>query len=142
MLKLYLEIFDPERKKVFQKLKDFDKNLLPLIKTNSLSLSSIEDIAANKAFTIGQRGAWRDYVDLFTLLKNRVFSLEKIIQLAKKKYHPEFSDRQFLEQLCYFGDIANFKITYLKNQSHETKEIQNFLLAEVKKYKNKILTIT
>ena len=26
MLKLYLEIFDPERKKVFQKLKDFDKN--------------------------------------------------------------------------------------------------------------------
>jgi len=122
MLKLYLEIFDPE--------------------TKSIDLSAMADLAADKAFTIGQRGAWRDYVDLFILLKRRVFSLEKIIQLAEKKYHPEFSARQFLEQLCYFGDIANFKITYLKSQSHETKEIQNFLSAEVKKYKNKILTIT
>src|SRR3989344_5996495 len=34
------------------------------IKTTSIPLASITDIAADKAHTVGRRAAWRDYVDL------------------------------------------------------------------------------
>ena len=32
-------------------------------------MENIQDIAADKAFTIGRRGAFRDYVDLFHSFK-------------------------------------------------------------------------
>lgn len=106
-------------------------NLFPTIKTNSLDLSSVADIAADKAFTIGRRGQWRDYVDIFYLLEKKVFTLEEIIELAQKKYRPEFNPRLFLEQLCYYKDINNFKIIFLK-ESYSVAKIQSSLVQIVK----------
>lgn len=109
------------------------KNLYPPIKTESLNLFSVADIAADKAFTMGQRPAWRDYVDIFSLIKNNIFTLKEIIELAEKKYHPEFNQVLFAKQLTYFGDIDNFDIVFLK-ESYSKEEIQSFLEKEVKKY--------
>src|SRR3989344_7052484 len=44
--------------------------LLPKIPTSSIQLAYISDIAADKAHTIGRRAVWRDYVDLFYIIKN------------------------------------------------------------------------
>ena len=41
------------------------KPLKQFIDTDSLSLVSVDDIAADKAITIGRRAVWRDYVDIF-----------------------------------------------------------------------------
>ena len=108
-------------------------NLYPTINTDSLRLFSVPDIAADKAFTIGKRGQWRDYVDIFFLLKKKLFTLEKIIELAQKKYRPEFNPRLFLEQLSYYDDINNFKIEFLK-ESYHTSKIQSFLTQAVKNF--------
>jgi predicted nucleotidyltransferase component of viral defense system len=108
-------------------------NLYPTINTDSLRLFSVPDIAADKAFTIGKRGQWRDYVDIFFLLKKKLFTLEKIIELAQKKYRPEFNPRLFLEQLSYYDDINNFKIEFLK-ESYPTSQIQSFLTQAVKNF--------
>ena len=116
------------------------KNILPLIKTSSLDLASVADIAANKAFTIGQRGQWRDYVDIFFLLQRKVFTLEKIVTISQKKYGSEFNPRLFWEQLCYFDDIKNFDITFLK-ESFSTEEIQTFLTNAVKNIDIKTTTL-
>jgi len=43
----------------------------------------MNDIAADKAFTVGRRGAFRDYVDLYFLLKDKT-TLPKIISDAQK----------------------------------------------------------
>jgi hypothetical protein len=78
-------------------------------------------------------GQWRDYVDIFFLLKKKLFTLEKIIELAQKKYRPEFNPRLFLEQLSYYDDINNFKIEFLK-ESYPTSQIQSFLTQAVKNF--------
>jgi hypothetical protein len=106
------------------------QRLNPLLKTTSLGLASLEDIAADKAQTIGRRGQWRDYVDLYFLIKKQ-FSLGKIINLAEKKFAPEFVPRLFLEQLSYFGDINDFEIDYT-GESHPPEEVQKFLAGQVK----------
>lgn len=109
------------------------KKLFPPIKTTSIDLESIGDIAANKAHTIGRRAAWRDYADLFYLLKNKLTTLEKIIKDAKKKFNGEFVEAQFLEQLCYFKDMAISPIEWI-GSTYSPEEIELFLGNEVKDY--------
>lgn len=105
----------------------------PLIKTQSISLASVEDIASDKAITVGRRAIWRDYVDLFFLLKEKIFDLKKIIDLAKNKFKGEFVETQFLEQLSYFGDLKIMPIEYT-GKVHSPEEIKSYLEKEVTSY--------
>ena len=103
------------------------KPLNPTIPTASLSLASIEDIATDKAQTIGRRAVWRDYVDL-----------DKIIQMANKKFRGEFVSTQFLEQLRYFDDVKTVTIEYVEKK-YADDEIKSYLQQTVEDYLKKIL---
>lgn len=106
------------------------------IPTESLYLASIEDIAADKAITIGRRAVWRDYVDLFYLLHEKILTLEKIIALAKKKFKEEFSEVLFVQQLSYFKDFEIVPIDFV-NKSFTAQYIQSFLEKQVEEYVKK-----
>jgi len=108
------------------------------VATDTIALSSLDDLIANKAYTIGRRGTWRDYVDLFFALKWKINSLETVIKNAKKKFKAEFNDRLFLDQLVYYGDFKVVPIKFLK-ESYSEKEIKSFLEEEVRKYLKKVL---
>lgn len=110
------------------------QNLFKTIKTSSIDLFAVGDIAADKAHTIGRRGQWRDYVDIFFLLKRKIYTLDAIIKMATQKFRPEFNPRLFLEQLCYYRDIQDFSITFV-NESYPTKEIKDYLKNEVNNFK-------
>ncbi len=103
------------------------------IKTPSISLFHMDDLAANKANVIGRRPAWRDYVDLFTLLKWNLYSIGQIIQLAEKKFTGEFNPKLFLQQLVYFDDIKIVETQFLK-ESYTYEEIKTFLAGQVDAY--------
>ncbi len=107
--------------------------LFPTIKTSSIDLFDIRDIATNKAYTIGRRGKWRDYVDLYFLLKEKHITIQEIIDLSQRRYQNEFPTKLFLEQFCYFNDIENYEISFLRNEISPEK-IKNFLIEEVKIY--------
>lgn len=83
----------------------------PLIEAiEGLRLFSIKDIAIKKAYTIGRRGEYRDYFDLYTLLKEKYLDLPELISLTTKVYGSIFSEKNFLAQLVYFEDMLNFDI--------------------------------
>lgn len=104
----------------------------PLIDLNGFQLASVQELGAIKAYTIGRRGEYKDYIDLYYLLYEKHISLEEIIELAKKKYKNDFSDRLFLEQLIYLDDINATDITLLK-QEHFTKEqLKTFFEKQIK----------
>lgn len=109
------------------------KPIYKLIKTTSISIFDWRDIAADKAYTIGKRPIWRNYVDLFFIIGNSQ-GLKKIISDAKKKFQGLFSEKLFLEQLIYFGDLQDFKIDFL-GDSLQPEEIKEFFEKEVKRYK-------
>lgn len=114
------------------------KPLFPAIETISLPLLSMKDIAADKAHTIGRRGKWRDYVDIFFILKQKHSSITEIINLAEKKFKEEFNTKKFLEQLTYFEDLDRFEISFIAKRYAE-KEIKQYLIQEVKKYQKSII---
>ena len=82
----------------------------------NLKLLNIKEIAAAKAYTIGRRGAYKDYIDLYYIILNQFSNLEEIIEIAEKKYKDEFNSRLFLEQLIYLDDITDEKIIFLKDK--------------------------
>lgn len=109
------------------------KPIVPLVSTDSLSLASIEDIAADKAHTLGRRALWRDYVDLCVLMKEHGMSIPSIIDVAQKKFQGEFVGMQFLEQLSYFDDVTIAPIEYIQ-KSYTSQEIQSYLINQVDRY--------
>lgn len=61
-------------------------------------------IAAMKAFALGRRAKWKDYVDLFFIFKHH--SIREVISLAQKYYgEGEFNEKLFRGQLDFHQDI-------------------------------------
>lgn len=61
-------------------------------------------LAAMKAYALGRRAKWKDYVDLYFIV-NKYHSIEKIIKKGKDIFAAEFNEKIFREQLVYFDDI-------------------------------------
>jgi hypothetical protein len=78
---------------------------------NKLHMFSVREIAQQKAYTIGRRGEYRDYFDLYTILKRKYISLNELIKSAKHTYNGAFDEKLFLEQLVYYDDLRSFEIT-------------------------------
>lgn len=108
------------------------------VKTPFISLFHMDDLAANKANVIGRRPAWRDYVDLYILLKWNLYTIATLIPLAEKKFAGEFNPKLFLQQLVYFDDIKIVETAFLK-QSYTPEEIKTFLAGQVDAYLKTVL---
>lgn len=74
-----------------------------IIKIENLSLAKPLTIGAMKAYALGRRGKWKDYVDLYILLQE--FSLNNLISKTESIFGDLFSEKLFRQQLCYFEDI-------------------------------------
>lgn len=108
------------------------------IRTTSIALFHMDDLAANKAHVIGRRPAWRDYVDLFFLLNMNLYSIASLIRLAGEKFKGEFNPKLFLQQLVYFNDIKIVETVFMK-KSFTPEEIKSFLEKQVEQYLKKTL---
>ena len=89
----------------------FKPHLKPITAIDGLCLYPVEEIALQKAYTIGRRGEYRDYFDLYTILSKGFINLGNLISETKKVHGSLFEEKLFLEQLVYFGDISNFEVT-------------------------------
>lgn len=102
---------------------------------NGLELFSIKDIAIKKAYTIGRRGEYRDYFDLYIILKENYINLTELISETKKIYGSVFEEKIFLQQLVYFGDLLNFDIIPASSKQISTpEEIKQFFEELVDNY--------
>ncbi|MFH1462640.1 MAG: nucleotidyl transferase AbiEii/AbiGii toxin family protein [bacterium] len=107
--------------------------LYQTISTPYLKIFSWKDIALDKAHTIGRRGEWRDYVDLYFAVQ-KGFLLKNIISGAQKKFTDSFSEKLFLSQLTYWRDLKDFTINFIKKK-YSQKEIEKFFQNQIKTIK-------
>jgi hypothetical protein len=69
-----------------------------------ITIPSLLSLAAMKAFAMGRRAKWKDYVDLFFIIRD-YYSIEEISLEAKKIFDQFFSEKLFREQLSFHKDI-------------------------------------
>lgn len=103
---------------------------LELVGHEGIKLLSIKEIAATKTYTIGRRGSYKDYIDLFFIISKGHSDLNEIIELSEKKYGSEFNSRLFLEQLIYLEDVKDTEIIFL-GQVIGKKEVESFFRKKI-----------
>ena len=95
---------------------------------NIIRLPDLLDLAAMKAYALGRRSKWKDYVDLYFLLKEK-FSLNEISRRAVEIYGDLFSDKLFRSQLSFFEDVDyTEEVEYLIPNPPTKDEIKHFLI--------------
>ncbi len=94
----------------------------------TIKLPDLLTLAAMKAFTLSFRGKWKDYVDLYFILKDN-YSLGEISKKGQEIFGNEFNERIFREALTYFKDIKySEKIIYLKEFETDDDIIKKSLI--------------
>lgn len=99
------------------------QNYLPLIETKYFNLADEREIGVMKLISL-LRAAYRDYVDLYFILKK--YSLEQIISLAQKK-HPEIDIEIYLKSLVSFDDIEIMPLKFTKGNKVSHKQVFNYI---------------
>jgi hypothetical protein len=97
-----------------------------LWQTGRVKLPEIDELGAMKAYALGRRSQWKDYVDLFFLLKFKL-SIDDTIAKAKELFSTHFNTKLFREQLCYFEDIDSSETIDYIAYAPEVIEIKSFL---------------
>ncbi len=83
-------------------------------------------LAALKAYALGRRSKWKDYVDLYILI-NRHFSINDISLKAGEIFGQLFSEKLFRSQLSYFDDIDYSEPVIWSGHEFSADEIKAFL---------------
>lgn len=86
-------------------------------------------LAAMKAFALGQRAKWKDYVDLYFILKDH-HSIKEVNEKARELFKQEYNEKIFRTQLAYFDDIDYREEVIFKNNLNVSDEEVRRGLAE------------
>lgn len=78
--------------------------LHPVKLENIITMPSLLSLAAMKAFALGRRAKWKDYVDMYFLLRDH-FSIAEICKETELLFRNQFSEKLFRQQLAYHNDI-------------------------------------
>jgi hypothetical protein len=94
---------------------------------NIIKIPSLLSLGAMKAFALGKRAKWKDYVDLYFIFKK--YSLSDLVDKAKSIFKNEFNEKLFREQLAYFKDIDySEQVDYADNFQINNKVIEEELI--------------
>lgn len=93
----------------------------------TVRLPDLLTLAAMKLFAMGMRAKWKDYVDIYFILKDH-FTIEDIVQKGKEIFGSECNEKLFRSQLAYFEDVSYAeKIEYMEGFAVSDKIVKREL---------------
>lgn len=91
-----------------------------------IKLPDLLTLGAMKAFALGRRAKWKDYVDLYFIFQK--YSFKDLIEKTFSIFKTEFNEKLFRVQLGYFEDIDYTEtIEYMPGFEKKEEEIKHFL---------------
>ena len=93
-----------------------------------IKIPQLKTLAAMKAYALGRRSKWKDYVDLYFILKSGL-KLKDIIEEAVQIFGDKFNEKLLRTQLAYFEDIDyTEEVDYLPGFEVDKEEIKRYLI--------------
>ena len=90
-------------------------------------IPSLLSLAAMKAYALGRRSKWKDYVDLYFILTGH-YSLMEVAAKAREIFGELFSEKLFRAQLSYFADVDfSEKVEYLVDDPPTDDDVKSGL---------------
>lgn len=94
---------------------------------NYITIPDLLTLAAMKAFALGRRSKWKDYVDLYFIIRD-FYTIEEIATKAQLILPQQFSEKLFRQQLAYHKDIDYTESVEFLVEPVSDTEIKDFLL--------------
>lgn len=91
------------------------------------TMPTLLSLSAMKVFALGGRAKWKDYVDLFYILKSH-HTLQQISDTAAEIFGDMFSPKLLRQQLPYFDDIDYSEEVEFIGEGVSQKEVKDFLM--------------
>lgn len=85
-----------------------------------IKLPTLLTLAAMKAFAFGNRAKWKDYVDMYFIMRD-YHSFAEIVKKAEELFNSQFNSKLFRQQLAYFNDI-DYREKIIFRPGFETSE--------------------
>lgn len=96
---------------------------------NLIFMPDLLTLSAMKAFALGRRAKWKDYVDMYFLIQKLGFA--SVVKKSEDMFRQEFNQKLFRSQLSYFEDIDfTEEVIYLSDNPPSQKEIESYLIAQ------------
>ena len=96
--------------------------------SNNITIPTLLDLAAMKAFAIGQRAKWKDYVDMYFIMKGH-HTLNEISLRANELFSGMFSAKLLRQQLSYFNDIDySEEVEFMDGFGVSEETVKNYLI--------------
>ena len=92
-----------------------------------ITIPSLLSLAAMKAFALGRRAKWKDYIDLYFILRDH-YSIDEIGLEAEKIFNHQFSSKLFRQQLAFHKDIDYSEPVEFLVQPIPDDQIKSFLI--------------
>jgi len=99
-------------------------NISDITTLDGISMATPLAIATMKAYALGRRGKWKDYVDLYTIFQS--ISYKDVLTKTTSIFGSLFSEKMFLQQLCYFDDLDREEIVWLGDVKKD-RDMEKFL---------------
>ncbi|MFA4932751.1 MAG: nucleotidyl transferase AbiEii/AbiGii toxin family protein [Caldisericia bacterium] len=91
-----------------------------------IKLPDLITLGAMKAFALGRRAKWKDYVDLYFIFQKHSF--QELMNKTNSIFKSEFNEKLFRTQLSYFEDIDHSEtIEYMQGFEKNDNEIKKYL---------------
>ncbi len=100
----------------------------PIEIEKKIQIPTLLDLAAMKAFALSRRSKWKDYVDLYFILKIH-YNINEISKKAEDIFGELFSEKLFRGQLNYFEGISfDEQVEFMPGFEVSEKEVKEFLI--------------
>lgn len=92
-----------------------------------IKMPDLITLAAMKFYAMGRRAKWKDYVDIYFLLKN-YFTISEVSKKASEIFADAYSEKLFRQQIIYFEDIDYSETVEWVNTSVDENIIKDQLI--------------
>lgn len=93
-----------------------------------LKMPDLLTLAAMKAYALGRRAKWKDYIDLYFIFE-KYHSVGGVIKRANEIFKGEFNERVFREALSYFDDVSyDEEVEFLPGFEVSMEEVKKKLI--------------
>lgn len=106
----------------------------PLFEYMRVPVAPVLEIAAMKAFSIGKRLSYKDYIDWYFMLSEKHVGVGQVIETCRKKFGGDFNARLFLGQLASISDVPTLDMDFLRDPV-DRKTVEDFLAKTVRDFK-------
>ena len=101
--------------------------LHPIHVGSVFTMPSLLSLAAMKAFALGRRAKWKDYVDLYFIIRD-YYTIKEICREAEMIFNQQFSEKLFRQQLAFHKDIDYSEPVEFIVPTVSDDEIKEFLI--------------